>query len=1112
MSLITAQLPVRLTPLVGRESELNDIVQAVTRARLLTLTGPGGTGKTRLALAAARSARESFPAGVCWVELAQIEDPGIVGQTLASRLGVPDTPGQDPAEAVAEYVGDHQVLVVLDNCEHLAGATASLTENLLAACPALTVLATSREALGVEGEVNWQVPPLSLPKAGPGSGLTASALAASDAVKLFEQRAQLVRPSFKVTDENAAQVASICQRLDGLPLAIELAAARMRILSSAQLAERLDDIFALLVGGARSAPPRHQALRATLDWSHDMLDAEERVAFRRLAIFGGGFTIEAAERVAAGGDLKPASMLELLTRLADKSLLRVEHARGDSRYHLLVTIRDYARDRLAEAGEADTMRQAHLAYFTELAEAAAVVLAGGGEAGGNGLELELDRLDTELPNLRKAFESATESGDAEAALRIAGPLDRYAYLRGRYHEIRQWMDVAVTSYPDAPAGLRAKALLGSGRLALLQCDYAPAVRRLEAALRLYRELDDPRGIASALQVLGSVAREQGRYARAVELHAESLSVAEAAGDRWAVASAHSYLAFVSWLQRDFAQATAEASTALAMFRELGDVEGAAWSLISLGTVARYQGEAERAAALLAESRALSEGIGFREGIAWCCEQLGLLAAVDGDPAAITLLRRSLELHSELRDRWRMSSVLEDLAAIALVLDQAPAAARLLGAAEALREAIGTVIAPCERPQHVQTAAGVRAALREEAFAAARQQGLLATMDELTGYLPSAEDAAPATAEPSLPESAQDRSEQTREEQIPGQPDAASTHAGVGHAGGGHPGAEHAGGGHAGAEQVASEHGTARPRAAARARATQATGRSAADGPLRVRALGGAVVEFGDAALTAADWGYAKPRELMFLLVSSPPMTKDQIAAALWPDLSRQQLGNALHTALRELRRAVGDPGWVVYANGHYRFDRVRQHECDVTEFEDALLAARRARPAEAALPHLQRAVGVYGGDFLDGMSAGEWALVRRDELRRAFESALLATGRLQTAAGRHQAAVTVFRRAVAHEPLNETAHRELMNSWARLGETARAVRHYEELTELLRGQVGVPPAPETTALYRRLSTGAEHRAEHRGWRPRPSPGVSPRAPGSVLPPSLHGRPKDRLRR
>ena len=238
--------------------------------------------------------------------------------------------------------------------------------------------------------------------------------------------------------------------------------------------------------------------------------------------------------------------------------------------------------------------------------------------------------------------------------------------------------------------------------------------------------------------------------------------------------------------------------------------------------------------------------------------------------------------------------------------------------------------------------------------------------------------------------------------------------------------------------------------------------------LRIRTLGAAVVEFGDTALTAADWSYAKPRELMFLLVSSPPMTKDQIAAALWPDLSRQQLGNALHTALRELRRALGDPGWVRYSDGQYRFDRSRPHECDVTAFEDALVAARRARPADAALPHLQRAIASYGGDFLDGMSTSEWALVRRDELRRAFESALLATGRLQAAAGRHQAAAAAFRRAVAHEPLNESAHRELMNCWARLGETARAVKHYEELVEVLRDQVGVPPAAETEALYRRL--------------------------------------------
>lgn len=974
----------RLTPLVGRDTELGEVTRALAGSRMLTLTGPGGTGKTRLALAAAGAVAGGSE--VAWVELGLVEDPAIVGPAVAGRLGVPQTPGVDPGGAITAHVlaqfADRPLLVVLDNCEHLAGAVAELTEYLLAECPALSVLATSREPLGVEGERSWPVPPLD----------------GADAVRLFEDRARLVAPSFGVTDANRAEVDQVCAKLDRLPLAIELAAARMRILSVRQLAERLDDVFGVLTGGARSAPARHQALRATLDWSHDLLAQDERAVFRRLAVFSGGFTLAAAERVAGFGDIVAAAVLDLLSRLADKSLVRVER----ERYYLLGTIHEYARERLAASGEADQARRAHLAYYTEFAQEAGPRVD---RAAAAELEYELDRLDLERSNLRAASDFARQSADAIAALRIAGQLGRYAYLRGHYQEIRQWMDLAVTAGSAAPQALRARALLGSGRLAYLQCDYEPAVRRLDAALLLYRSLSDASGIAACLQALGSVAREQGRYTRSAQLHSEAHELARACGDERGEASARNYLGFVSWLQGDFELAKTECTAALAMFRTLGDVEGTAWSLISLGVVARCQGDMAAAESLLRESMAASESIGFREGIAWSLEQLGLLdmaRATAGAPGsapppgrAAQMLRRSFETHRELRDRWRMSSLLEDLAALSLAgaASTAAMAAAMLGAAQALRDAIGTVIAPCERRQHDAAIEKARAALGEPGFDAAWQRGLSAPDPAaLLGDL----ELAAAGASPVIKDA------------VPGT-------------------------------------------------------------RLRVRALGTATVELGDAALTAADWGYAKPRELLFLLATSPAMTREQVGAALWPDLAPKQLGNALHTALRELRRALGDPEWVLYAGGKYSFNRVREHDCDVDTFEAALAAASRARPADAALPDLQRAIAAYGGDFLAGMSAGEWAQTRRDELRRRFESALLAVGRLQAAAGRYQAAVTAYRRAIEHEPLNESAHRGLMTCWERLGETARAVRHYGELTALLRDQVGVPPAAETTELYQRLA-------------------------------------------
>ena len=578
MATLTAgRPPVRLTSLVGRASELRDVRQELATSRLLTLTGPGGTGKTRLALAAAAVAGDSFPGGICWVELAPAGDSAIVGQTVASQLGAPDTPGQDAAEAIADHVDGRRTLIVLDNCEHLAAAVASLAERLLVACPALSILATSREPLGVEGECSWPVPPLSLPPGGAVVTATAAALAgrtrcaSSNSGPSWCGRRSVSPTATPPPCCRSATAWTACA-------AIELAAARIRILPAAQLAERLDDIFAVLTGGARNAPRRHQALRATLDWSYDLLTADERAVFRRLAAFSGGFTLPAAEQVTGRRHPRPGH-----PGPADPAGRKVAAARGAAgRRRALPPARHHPRLRAGPAGggrRGGTGAGAHLRYFTELAEQVGPLVEHGESP--QALEGELDRLDTERPNLRAALDFARQSGSSEAALRLAGQLGRYADPRGHYHEIRQWMDEAVLDGADAPAALRAKALLGSGLLALLQCDYAPAVRRLHAALRLYRELGDP-GASPARCRCWAVSPASRAATPGRRGCTESLAIAAASGDGRAVASVHGYLGFVSWLQGGFGRATEECTAALEQVRELGDVEGTAWSLLSLG--------------------------------------------------------------------------------------------------------------------------------------------------------------------------------------------------------------------------------------------------------------------------------------------------------------------------------------------------------------------------------------------------------------------------------------------------------------------------------------------------------------------------------------------------
>ena len=1037
-------IPAPVTALIGRRKECEGVTTALDSSRLVTLMGPGGVGKSRLALAVAAQLQARFGGRAWWVELAPVTRDDMAAQAIADAIGARDASGLNLAESIAARVADHPALIVLDNCEHLTAGCREVADRLLTMCPRLHILATSREPLGAAGESRWPLPPLTVPPlaAPPGAWPTpeqdgaiaapgaAALLAGSEAMQFFLDRARAVLPGFEITDDNAELIGQLCRRLDGLPLALELAAAKLRVMAVSQVLAGLDDVFKLLVGGRQGAPVRHQTLRAALDWSYDMLQPAEQAALRRLSVFAGSFCLAAAQAVATlggagaaaergGGENRadPADVLDLLARLVDRSLLLVEHTPAQARYRMLATVRRYGAQRLTESGEFAVASEAMFAWYLDLAERTETELSGRDQA------QAAERLQAEAHNLRAVLQAARDRKDITGTLRLATALVQFWYLRGHYREGRDWLDWALAAPDGAPAEVRAKGLPGSGMLAHLQCEYPAAVRRLEGALALYRELGDRRGVAGILSSLGSVAREQSRYARARELQTEALAEFEALGDRRGMAGARDSLGFAAWLEGDFATTTAECTQALAAFTELGDAEGAAGAELNLGVAAMYQGEHEAAAAALARSGELAEQVGFREGVAWALHERGLLAVRRGEPGAAALLHEALDIHRDLGDRWRVASVLDDLAAAALAAQppDAAGAARLLGAAQHIRDV----------DRHRRRAVRARGPRRDSK----RRRGRRSARPPSPALSGRARPSRWTTCWPAPPRRA------------PGDASAPAV-----------PGTDFS------AERTA--HADQRPQQQPPSVARAGTG------VLRLRLLGQATVHLADRLLTPADWGYAKPRELLCLFASSPPLAREQIGLALWPELTEGQLRNALHSALRQLRRTLGDGGWIGFTDGRYALDESRPLDCDLHDFEQALAEARAAQPPAAALGHLRRAIAAYGGDFLAGTTAGDWATTRRAGLRRAYERALGAAGRLLVADGRVREAIEVYRRATAHEPLDEAAHRALMECWAAAGQPARAMRHYEELRELLRTEVGGAPAAQTTALYARLRDAA----------------------------------------
>jgi predicted ATPase/DNA-binding SARP family transcriptional activator/DNA-binding CsgD family transcriptional regulator len=746
-------LPAPRTSFVGREQELVDVKRALSMTRLLTLTGVGGSGKTRLLLEVIRDLVGAYPDGVWLVELASLSDPALVPQAVITSLEIHEQPSRPLVETLVEALRGKEMLLALDNCEHLMEAVADLVNALLDACPYLRILATSRETLAVAGELVWQVPPLSVPELH--LPLTVAELEGYESARLFLDRVSAKRPDFALTRTNAETVAAICRRLEGIPLAIELAAVRVGALSVEQILERLANSLKLLTDGGRTTAQRQKTLRLTLDWSYDLLSKSEKGLYGRLSAFRGGWTLEAAEAVGTGTGIEEGDVLDLLSALVDKSLVVAEGIRNRGvRYRMLEPVRQHAREKLEESREAGTIQRRHAEFFLTLAEAAEPELMGPEQG------VWLACLETEHDNLRKALNWALEHED-ELGPRLAGVLRRFWRARGHLTEGRRWLDRLAGS---GTASVRAKVLEGAGWLAEAQGDYEQAEELYKESLTLSEHLGDRGAVASNLDNLGSLATFRGDDERATELVERSLTIYQEQEDGRGVARALNTLGALAASKEDLARAVALFEEALTSARKREDAQVIAVSLDNLGFATLLSGDWKRASALLEESLAIAREVGDTLDIAIVLINVSFAALMHGDYKRVTvLIEESLVLLRTAGDKQHVADCLEKMAAVAAAQEKTTRAARLWGAAVALREDLGAPLEPREREILQPYVAAARSRLGGRVWEVARAEGRKMTSEEAIEYALSEEETAPST----LPTVSQESSDvlTRREEEI-----------------------------------------------------------------------------------------------------------------------------------------------------------------------------------------------------------------------------------------------------------------------------------------------------------------------------------------------------------